>query len=288
MFSALLRLLRGLFFVVLGVVLLGSRVLAQQRPLVTEDPEPIGAGRVLIEGGFDAAHDVRYPVSGLQGNLIRLPTIGISVGLSSIAEFQIDGGFYNRLAITNRAAAPLSSRVTATGSSTHDVEDAVVATKIRMLPEAEHQPALAIRFATKLPNASNESGLGLDTTDFYATLLGAKTVQSIRVVANGGLGILADPTSGNRQNDVLTYGLSFARAVTQQAELVGEVNGRASVRSGDPFPGTESRAILKFGGRFTTGMLRLDAGVFFGLTSFDPSIGATFGFTYVFNAFKVP
>ena len=27
----------------------------QQRPLVTEDPEPIGAGRVLIEGGIDFA-----------------------------------------------------------------------------------------------------------------------------------------------------------------------------------------------------------------------------------------
>lgn len=261
---------------------------AQQRPLLTEDPEPIGAGRVLVEGGFDASHDVQYPASGLKGNLIRVPTIGVSVGLSSIAELQIDGGFYNRLTITDRQPAPLSGLLDVSGGSTHDVEDTIVATKIRVLPEAEHQPALALRFATKLPNASNESGLGLDTTDFYASLLGAKTVQSIRVVANAGVGILADPTSGNRQNDVLTYGLSFARAVTQQTELVGELNGRASTRSGDPFPGTESRGLIKVGGRFTTGMLRLDAGVFFGLTTIDPSIGATVGFTYVFNAFKVP
>ena len=40
---------------------------AQQRPLVTEDPEPIGAGRVLIEGGLDVAHNEQYPVSGLKG-----------------------------------------------------------------------------------------------------------------------------------------------------------------------------------------------------------------------------
>ena len=32
-----------------------SPVLAQQRPLATEDPETIGAGRLLIEGGVDAA-----------------------------------------------------------------------------------------------------------------------------------------------------------------------------------------------------------------------------------------
>src|SRR5262249_43573587 len=158
--------------------------------------------------------DQEYPVSGLKGNLIRLPTIGISVGLSSIAELQLDGGFYNRLNVTERRPAPLSSELTFTGTSTHDVEDAVVAIKIRVLPEAEHQPALGIRFATRLPNASNQSGLGLNTTDFYATLLGAKTVQSIRVVANAGAGILSDPTNGHRQNDVLTYGLSLARAVT--------------------------------------------------------------------------
>ena len=41
---------------------------AQQRPLVTEDPETIGAGRVLVEAGFDYARDALYPVSGLNGN----------------------------------------------------------------------------------------------------------------------------------------------------------------------------------------------------------------------------
>jgi hypothetical protein len=168
------------------------------------------------------------------------------------------------------------------------VDDIVVATKIRIMPETASWPAIGIRFATKLPNASNESGLGLDTTDFYASLLGAKTVQSIRIVGNLGLGILADPTSGNRQNDDLTYGLSVARAMTQQSELVGELNGRVSTRSGNAFPGTESRGVLKFGGRYTRGSVRLDAGVFFGLTTVDPTIGFTAGFTYVFDALKLP
>lgn len=261
---------------------------AQQRPLVTEDPEPIGAGRVLVEGGVDYDHGEEFPASGLKGNLWRVPTIGVSVGISSIAEFQIDGGLHDRLSITDRNAAPLSGLLTATGTSTSDVEDIVLATKIRILPETAGRPALGIRFATKLPDASNESGLGLDTTDFYASLLGAKTVQSIRVVGNLGLGILADPTSGNRQNDVLTYGLSFARALTQQTEVVGEVNGRLSTRSGAAFPGTESRGILKLGGRYTQGAIRFDAGVLLGMTSIDPTIGFTAGFTYVFNAFTIP
>src|SRR5207237_1944366 len=113
-------------------------------------------------------------------------------------------------------------------------------------------------------NATNESGLGLDTTDFFASLLGAKTVESIRVVANIGVGILADPTNGNRQNDVLTYGLSFARAMTQHTEVVGALNGRLSVREGDPFPGTESRGWLNLGGRSTQGLGSICADVVLG------------------------
>jgi hypothetical protein len=278
-------------FVVAAVITVACarQATAQQRPLTTEDPEPIGAGRVLLEGGLDVARGQAYPVSGLEGNLWRVPTIGFSVGISSIAEIQIDGGFYNRLTITHRNnAAPLASALTITGASTHDVEDIVFATKIRVVPETARRPAFGLRFATKLPTASNEHGLGTDTTDFLVSVLAAKTVQSVRVVTNVGLGILADPTRGDRQNDVLTYGLSFARAVSDQVEFVGEVNGRKSTRSGEPFPGTESRALMRLGTRFTHGALRLDGAVFVGLTSIDPTVGFTTGFTYVFNAFTLP
>ena len=76
--------------------------------------------------------------------------------------------------------------------------------------------------------------------------------------------------------------------MTQQAELVGELNGRVSTRGGDPFPGTESRGLLKLGGRYTYGPIRFDAGVFFGMTTIDPTVGFSTGFTYVFNAFTMP
>ncbi|HKB09205.1 MAG TPA: hypothetical protein VKD69_01080 [Vicinamibacterales bacterium] len=262
---------------------------AQQRPLLTEDAETIGAGRVLLEAGFDYAHDYENPVSGLQGNLITLPTVGISVGLSSIAEFQIDGGIFNRLSITSRNRnAPLASLLNISGDSTHDVSNAIVATKIRLWAEGPGHPAIGIRFATKLPNASNEKGIDLDTTDFSGSVLVAKTVQSIRVVVNAGGGILTNPTAGVGQNDVFLYGLSFARAVTQETELVGELNGRFSTRSAGAFPGTESRGLLKLGARYTRGPVRGDAAVFFGTTSIDPTIGFTVGVTYVFNAFTLP
>lgn len=275
---------------VLAVALLwgAAPARAQQRPLVTEDPETVGEGRVLIEAGFDHAWGQLFPVSGLEGNLLRVPLVGVSVGLSAIAELQIDGGFHNRLAITERRAGALSDMVTATGASTTAVEDLVVATKIRLAPEGGTRPSIGIRFATRLPNASNESGLGLDTTDFFVAILMAKTVRSVRTVGNLGLGILADPTRGDRQNDVLTYGLSMARALTERAEVVGEINGRLDTRSGEPPPGTESRGTVRLGGRYTVGAWRADGAMLIGVAASDPGFGVAAGFTYVFNAFRLP
>lgn len=266
-----------------ALVLATTPAFAQQRPLVTEDPEPVGEGRVLVESGVDVLKGIRYPVSGLEGNLLRLPTVGLSFGLGKNAELQIDGGFYDRLSITKQFAAPLASLLTLTGTQTHDVSDIVVATKVKVVGETESRPALAFRFATKLPNASNEAGLGLDTTDFFTSLLVAKNIQSLRLVGNVGFAILGDPTDGNRQNDVLTYGVSFARAMTAKTEVVGEVNGRQNTRSAGAYPGTESRSTLRLGARFTAGSLRFDGGMLVGLTSDGPKAGATAGLTYVFN-----
>lgn len=260
---------------------------AQQRPLLTQDPETVGSGVVLVEGGFTYGHDIFFPASGLQGNLLKVPLVGVSVGISPIAEVQLDGGPYDRLAITNRVDAPLASLVTATGDKTHDVDDLVFATKIKILSEAAGRPAVGLRFATKLPNASNESGLGLDTTDFHVQGLVGKTVQSIRIVGNLGLAILGDPTRGNNQNDDLDYGVSVARAIQQGLEVVGEINGRASTRSGTAPAGTESRAEMRLGGRLTRGTVRIDAGLILGMTSRDPSFGFTAGATWVFKAFTV-
>jgi hypothetical protein len=272
------------------LVLLAARPVAgQQRPLVTEDPETVGAGIILVEGGFDLERGVVYPVSGLEGNLLRLPTLGVSFGLSSIAELQIDGGLYQRLAVRSRRPAPLSHLVDFSGDETSDVEDLVVATKIRLVSETAGRPALAVRFATRLPNAGNESGLGLDTMDFFASLLVGKTVQSVRVVGNAGLGILSDPTVGHQQGDVLTYGLSLARAVRQGVEVVGEINGRyAPTDDITTPPGTDSRAAIRIGGRLTHRTVRVDGGIVIGMTARDPSFGVTAGLTWVFRGFPPP
>ena len=273
---------------VLGLCVAAGPVVAQQRPLLTEDPETIGDGLILLETGIDYAWDQTFTVSGLDGDLLRVPLLGLSFGMGPNAEIQIDGVSTSRLRISNRFDAPLSNVVDVSGDSTRSFDDLIIGAKVKFIGEGAHMPAVSLRFSTKLPNASNESGLGLDTMDFFQSLLVGKTIQSVRVVGNVGLGILSDPTRGDRQNDVLIYGVSLARAFAPGAEIVGEINGRANTRRGEPPPGTESRATMTFGLRYTRGTVRVDGGVFTGFTSRDPRVGLTGGLTWVFESFLDP
>jgi len=274
-----------------AAILAGSgRALAQSRPLVTEDPETVATGQVLVEAGIDFAKDAFYPASGLLGNLWRIGTFGFSFGISPIAEIQLDGGIRNHLSITTRKGGPLASMLTIdpAAKSASDIEDAVIGVKVKFASETTNRPSMAVRFSTRLPNAGNESGLGLDTTDFNFGVLLAKTIQTIRVAGNIGFGILGDPVRGDRQNDVLNYGVSVARAIATGVEVVGEMNGRVSTRSGTPPVGTESRAVMRLGSRYTRGSVRLDGALTIGVTEHDPTWGFTAGMTWVFKGFNVP
>ena len=126
--------------VVLALLAWTAPAAAQQRPLVTEDPESIGAGLVLVEAGFDYQKDQHFPVSGLTGDLRSVPRFGVSIGVSSIAEVQIDNVSYDMLNITSRADAPLSHLLRVSGDRTSSWSDTVVGAKTRLLSEGAVRP----------------------------------------------------------------------------------------------------------------------------------------------------
>ena len=246
-----------------------ARASAQQRPLITEDPETIGAGRVLLEGGLSFENDVSNEVSGVKGDISRIGTFGVSVGLNATTEVQMDGGLVQHIDINQRLPnAPLATRtLLLPGATASSLEDIIVATKIRVASETPKRPAVGVRFGTKLPFADPTKVIGSGTTDFFASLLIAKTVQSVRTVGNVGLLVLGNPADGQDSARSLGFGVSIARALTNEFEMVGEVNGRL-----DPFEeivpaGLESRSVFRLAGRYTYRMLRLDFGILVGMTN---------------------
>lgn len=266
---------------------MASAASAQQRPLITEDPLTVGSGRLLFEGGIDYERDVKYPLSGLSGNLWSLPTLGVSIGVSSIAEIQIDGGFAQKLNVTERVPAPLTPILDFAGTTTSSLRDLLIGTKLQLLGERPGRPALGTRFVTRLPLASLESGLGRETTDFAASFLIGKTVESVRLVGNVGFLMLEDPLEAAQQDTLMTYGFSIARAVAEGFELVGEVSGRVNLAEVDPL-GAETRGFGRIGARYTRGSVRVDGAFLLGLSPRDPDWGFTTGLTWVVNAFRVP
>jgi hypothetical protein len=256
---------------------------AQQRPLVTEDPETIGSGRVLLEGGFSLDYDQTNSSNGITGDVARLGSFGVSVGISPTAELQIDGGLVQRLSVTkspvNSLLVPGGALIA--GDRASSVEDLIVATKIRLASEGDSRPALGVRLGTKLPTASADKGIGLGTTDFFASFLVAKTVQSVRTVGNVGLFVLGNPVTPRDSATALGFGVSIARALTNEFEVVGELNGRLTPFEKIVPAGLESRGVLRLAGRYTYAMLRLDFGLLAGITERDPSFGISAGATYV-------
>lgn len=282
------------FAALVGLMGAAGPALAQSRPLVTEDPETVPAGHVLIEAGLDFAHGADFPASGLGGNLWRIGLFGASIGVGPITELQFDGGLRQRLTIVETdSGAPLASLVTVTGDSTGDAEDLRVGAKIRFAGETASRPAMAARFSTRLTMASPESGLGAGTMDFDAGVALGKTVRSVRTVVNVGLGFVGDPVDGHHRHTMVNYGGSLARAVRTGVEIVGELAGRlntehtlAAPGGGGPSGGrAETRTALRFGGRITRGPVRVDSAVMIGLSEADPSWGFTLGGTWVFRAF---
>jgi hypothetical protein len=277
---------RVLLIASLLAAVLGSAAVAgaQQRPLTTEDPEVIGDGRILVEAGVETGTNVWYPLSGLHGDRFALP-VGVCLGLGRFAELQLDSG-YDWLGINSREDAPLAFRVPPDITRTSDIIDVTVATKLRVFSEGAHRPSFGVRFSTRLPNASNESGLGLDTTDFFFSVLMGKTIKSTRIVGNAGIGILGNPLVATIQSDAFRGGLSVTQAVAPGVDIVGELTNQSVWFAHVPPPGAEPLGEVRTGVRYTRHDIRFDGGVLFGFTKRSPDFGIMAGVTLVGQAYK--
>ncbi len=277
------KLIALLIFRALLMLLSGVAVIAQQRPLITEDVEVVKPGSVRLEFGFDFAQRKRFPVSGLQGDLSRLGVASMTFGLAPNVEVEVGGVIHNSLAISRRGTSsiPLDLKNI---NSTSDVGDFFIATKIKVRNETNRTPAIGLRFGVQLPNSNQARGIGLNQTNFFMTALASKTVGKFRVSGNLGLSILTAPTQLFTQNDVMMYGLSVVYPLNDRVSLLGEVNGRMNTRKTAPL-GTESDGEARFGARFKASGLLWDVSALTGLHKNSIKSGVSFGLTYESSLF---
>jgi len=268
------------------VLVIANLAPAQQRPLVTEDVDIIKPGLIRIESGFEFLQDMKFPLSGLRGDLTKLADTRLSVGLAPNVEFQIEWVVQNFLSIDGRDAPPIALRLGANSADTNDVGDVTLWMKMKLRNESRVLPAVGFRFGVQLPNSNQSRGIGTNTTNFYATVNAGKRFASNRlnVFGNLGVGILESPLALFAQNDVVMYGLAGIYTVNDRLNIVGEVNGFHSTRKRAPL-GTEDFSEARLGAQLRALGLRWNAAGIFGVSNRAPRTGLAFGITYDWDAF---
>lgn len=263
--------------------LFSQAAIAQQRPLITEDVDIIPPGSIRIEAGLDFMQGAKFPVSGINGDVTRVGVIGVSIGMGPNVQFQIEGVAQNVLSINSRGPSAIPLNLAPGVNSTNDTGDFTLWAKFKLRNETKRGPSLGFRFGVGLPNSSQGTGIGLNQTNAYGSILvGKKFGQDGRFNTFGNLGIaiLTSPTELFSQNDVVTYGLAGIFRINKQFSVAGEVNGRANTRPGSGPLGTESQSEARLGMQIRASGLRFDFAGIKGLTSFSPNSGFTVGVTY--------
>jgi len=265
-------------------VSLSLPTLGQQRPLVTERVTTVPEGEMRLDVGFEFLQQLRFPLSGLQGDLSRMGVIGLSIGIAPRVEVQIRGTLQNYLNVDEKRGGAIPLRLP-TPQSTHDIGDFSLWTKIRLRATGGRWPALGLRFGVELPNSNQARGIGTNQTNVFAAVLAEKSWETLDLFGHIGLGILPAPIEPFTQNDVLLYGAAGVYRVSDRVNLVAEVNGWANTRRVAPL-GTESRGQARIGLQIRTGRVWWDLAGVRGLTAIDPRSGIAFGMSYTIPVWK--
>ncbi len=271
-------------FLTLFLVCAGS-VIAQQRPLITDDIDITPTGAIELSVGVDFLQNAKFPLSGLKGDLTRVGDIRIRQGFASNVEIQIEGTLQNFLAIKSQGFSPIPLSVT--GNSTNDFDDFTISAKVKLFNETKNLPAIGMKFGYQMPNTDQAKGIGTNQVNIFSKIIiqkrfGRVTGKAARanIYGNLGLGIMTAPVNSFTQNDVLLYGLAGIFRLTDRINIASEVNGRVNTRSGDAPLGTESVGNFRLGAQIKASGLRFDTAAIFGLTRYSPRTGVTFGVTY--------
>jgi hypothetical protein len=277
--------MRRLAFIHLIVLLVSLPLSAQNRPLRTMDAETVPAGTMRVQVGFDFLQDVDFPLSGLSGDLTSVGIVQIRMGVGKIAEVQLEGAVHHFLDVKKQVSAFVAPVLTGT-STTHNVGDFSIATKIRLLSETKRRPAVGFRFGYQMPNSNQSRGIGSNTSNIFAEFILQKHFGKLNLMGNAGVAILQAPAANFTQNDVLTFGAAFSYAAHRRMNVVGEVAGFHSTRTISPsLVGTESRSQGRFGLQILAGGFQWDVAGIAGITRNSPRTGFTFGISRDFRWF---
>ncbi len=251
---------------------------SQQTPIPVEPPTIISAGSANVSVGISHFVNQQYPLSGLEGNLLKIGNLRFGFSYDGCVELQFDGTVFNILKIHQREKA-FNSNIVKKGPVMTDAGDFTLWTKFLLLREENSNFNLSFRFGVQLPNTSNESGLGLDVTNFYSLFLLQKYLLGMEWTGNFGLGILEDPTLVSSQHDVIVLGIQNKIFLNTYTSFITEISGRV----GHQGVGVRNLWNGKFGIETSSEILRCKLMSVFNFSAADHSTGVELTLSYPFQ-----
>lgn len=219
---------------ILFLLLLSSPALAQSlEPLGMQDAQLLPKNHAEFRIGlayYDGLHN-QFQRQDLDRRIAEVPSLSLNLGLGERVEAQL---LYSYLHLREDGQGDKW------GSG-----DLTVGLKVRLRQESLRIPALAVRLATKLPNADNEDDLGTDEADIFIDLLAARNFPLFSTYFNLGLAILGDPRPGaDSQNDTIRYSLGIKKPLMNNGMagllsiegMEDSINNRCAIRAGLQLP----------------------------------------------------
>ncbi len=251
---------------ILFLLLLNSPALAQNlEPLGMQDAQLLPKNHAEFRIGlayYDGLHN-QFQKEDLDRRIAELPSLNLNLGLGERVEAQL---LYSYLHLRE------DGQDDKWGSG-----DLTVGLKVRLWQESLRVPALAVRLATKLPNADNEDDLGTDEADIFIDLLATRNFPLFSTYFNLGLAILGDPRPGaDSQNDTIRYALGVKKQLMN--------NGLAGLLSIEGMEDSiNNRCAIRAGLQLPVGNWLWDLGGSVGIASKSEDWGVRTGLTIPFN-----
>lgn len=175
-----------------------DRHVQPQRPTFGSDTRTTPQDVLEVEGGFafdpgDPGDDFETPV------LLKLglgPRTELFGGMSLLRVVDGEGG----------------------------IGDALVGVRHRLWDETYERPATAFQFATKLPSADEEEGLGSGELDFFAAGIHTRTIDRTAFTLFYQLGLVGDQTDAGQDVELAVSGAVDTDLTTRLAGF-GELTG---------------------------------------------------------------
>lgn len=206
------------FLAALVVILLtgGPCLAVILEPTGLQDGQLLPKNKAEFRVGFSYADNLhnQFQDEDRDRRVFEVPSLTINLGLAERVEAQIQ---YSYLHLREDGQGDQC------GSG-----DVTLGLKVRLWRESLRLPAIAVRLATKLPNADDEDDLGTDEADVFVGLLFTRNFPLFSLYVNTGLAILGDPRPHNDgQDDLFRYGIGVRVPVwTDKLDVLVSVEGQ--------------------------------------------------------------